>query len=91
MIPITELRMYSEHFKSELKKFEQQFTGFAGTREEVKQLATQFGEGIWCVVKPRLDSAVSVTEHDFGVEGAAGWSAVLTLRGWMFHQGGVLD
>lgn len=91
MIPISELPEHSRHLASELEKFEQQFTNFAGTHTEICEMALQFGEGVWCKIKPKLDYAVAAAEHTFGAEMAAGWIAVLTVDGWMYHRGGVTD
>ena len=88
MIPISELPEISTRLASELDNFEQQFRTFAATYDEVRELALQFGEGIWYSIKPKLDHAISAAEHTFGAEHADGWTAVLTIKGWMFHRGG---
>lgn len=91
MIPISELQERSRRLTSELENFDQQFIGIAATHSEIQELALQFGEGIWCSVEPKLDYAIAVAEHKFGAEMADGWIAVLTVKGWMYHRGGVTD
>ena len=88
MIPISELLGLSDHLASEAKKFEQQFTTFAGTHTEIRDLALQFGDGIWCLIKPKLDYSTAATEHQFGAKMADGWVATLTTRGWMYYYAG---
>ena len=88
MIPISELPGLSDSLASEVKKFEQQYTTFAALHYEVRDMALQFGEGVWCIVKPKLDYATAVTEHKFGAQMADGWVATLTLQGWMYHFAG---
>ena len=88
MIPISELPGLSDHLASEAKKFEQQFTTFAGTYTEIRDLALQFGEGVWCLIKPKLDYSTAATEHKFGEKMADGWVATLTTHGWMYHYAG---
>lgn len=91
MIPISELPEHSRRLTSELENFDQQFIGIAATYSEIRELALQFGEGIWCSVKPKLDYAIAAAEHKFGAEMADGWIATLTTKGWMYHRGGVTD
>ena len=89
MIPISELPGLSDHLESEAKKFEQQFITFAGTHTEIRDLALQFGDGIWRLIKPKLNYSTAATEHKFGTKMADGWVATLTTRGWMYHYAGV--
>ena len=91
MIPISELPEHSRYLASQAAKFDQQFTNRAGTHSEIRDIAMQFGEGIWCTVKPKLDYAVAATEHKFGEAMADGWIATLTVEGWMYHRGGISD
>ena len=91
MIPISLLPEQSKHLELEVMKFNHQFTNFAATYPEIRNLALQFGEGVWCTVKPKLDYAIAAAEHTFGAEMADGWIATLTVKGWMYHRGGISD
>ena len=91
MIPISELPKHSQHLESEVAKFNQRFTDFAATHPQIRRLALKSGDGVWCTVKPKLDYAIAVAEHTFGAEMADGWIATLTVKGWMYHRGGISD
>lgn len=91
MIPISHLPELSTRLADTVRNFEQKFTDCAATRDEIKELATKFGTGVWDTISPKLEYAAQVTEHGFGADGADGWIATLTIDGWLYHHGGVQD
>jgi len=91
MIPIHELSERSDRLTDAVRQFENESTKFAAPRDTIQSHATRLGIGVWCVIAPKLESAIAQTEHDFGAEGADGWIATLTVDGWLYHHGGIQD